>query len=238
LRGALEDQDFDDSYDHLVTPQEGQTRVFAVPRVRKCISTLFIRLINLFGNEGGFDLILNAIKKDESESGSLDINMMGILVSSLSTPYQIYHRAFIADYGPQFVDACLARLRNAPEKSLRDVRRERIESIIKSIDNFQRRLVTKEEREKQTEILRLEVALMCLKSTYLERRIQGIRDLNSVIKNNRLYASKSFTSQYLIQWISENGVYPLLFDPKQTHLQLVQRCNDIIKLLLHENLLS
>ena len=42
----------------------------------------------------------------------------------------------------------MKRLREAPEKSLRDVRREKIESIIKSIDNFQRRLIPKDEREK------------------------------------------------------------------------------------------
>jgi hypothetical protein len=40
------------------------------------------------------------------------------------------------------------RLRDAPDKNLRDVRREKIESIIKSIDNFQRRLMAKDEREK------------------------------------------------------------------------------------------
>ena len=65
----------------------------------------------------------------------------------------------------------MKRLREAPEKSLRNVRREKIESIVKSIDNFQRRLITKDEREKQTEILKLEISLMCLKSSYLERRI-------------------------------------------------------------------
>ena len=43
--------------------------------------------------------------------------------------------------------------------------------IIKSVDSFQRRLISKEEREKQTEVLKLEVSLMCLKSSFLERRI-------------------------------------------------------------------
>lgn len=174
--------------------------------------------MNLFGNEGGFDLVLDTLKQEESEPGFVDLNLLGILVSNLSIPYQIYHKEFITEYGPQFVDICIKRLRNAPEKSLRDVRRERIESIIKSIDNFQRRLITKEDRERQTEVLRLEVALMCLKSSFLERRIQGIRDLNTVIKNNRMYSFKSFSPAYLIEWISTNGVYPLLFDPKQTHL--------------------
>jgi hypothetical protein len=60
----------------------------------------------------------------------------------------IYHKDFIHEYAPKFVDLCVKRLREAPEKQLRDVRREKIEGIIKSIDNFQRRLIGKEEREK------------------------------------------------------------------------------------------
>ena len=71
--------------------------------------------------------------------------------------------------------------------------RERIEAIIKSIDMLERRIASKEDREKETETLRLEVCLMCLRSNYLERRIQGIRDLNQIIRNNRMMNSKNMT---------------------------------------------
>jgi hypothetical protein len=101
----------------------------------------------------------------------MDLNILANLIYCVSYPYLTYHKEFVKEYGPNFVELCIQRLRDAPEKSLRDVRREKIESIIKSIDNFQRRLITKDEREKQTEILKLEVALMCLKSSFLERRI-------------------------------------------------------------------
>jgi hypothetical protein len=61
--------------------------------------------------------------------------------------------------------------------------------------------MTKEEREKDTEVLKLEVSLMCLKSNYLERRIQGIKDLTQIIKNNRMFSNKSFTGVFLIEWM-------------------------------------
>jgi hypothetical protein len=89
----------------------------------------------------------------------MDLNLVSMLFSAIAGPYQM------------FVDVARRALRETPDKSLRDVRRERIESIIKSIDFFQRRLITRDEREQQSEILKLEVALMCLKSSYLERRI-------------------------------------------------------------------
>ena len=101
----------------------------------------------------------------------MDINLVSMIVTALSNPYQMYHKEFITEYGPKFVDVCTRALKEAPEKSLRDVRREKIESVIKSIDNFQRRSINKDEREKITEVLMFEVALMCLKSSYLERRI-------------------------------------------------------------------
>jgi ubiquitin carboxyl-terminal hydrolase 34 len=242
LKGQIEDNDLNDEMDHLIKPIEGHARVYAVPRVRRC-SSLLMRIINMFGNEGGLDLVLDCLRQDLSappkfEGLPINLNILGILVSTISYPYSIYHREFITEYAPKFVDLSVHLLRNAPDKSLRDVRRERIESIIKSIDNFQRRLVTVEEREKQTEVLKLEVALMCLKSSFLERKIQGIKDLNTVILNNRMFSFKSISAAYLIEWLEQNGVYSVVFEAKHTHRELVQRSGDILKLLLNEKKLS
>ena len=62
-KGTSDDLDLDEDLDNLLTPEEGFTRVFAVPRIRKCISSVFMHLINLFGNKGGFDLVLQTIEK-------------------------------------------------------------------------------------------------------------------------------------------------------------------------------
>jgi len=68
------------------------------------------------------------------------------------------------------------------------------------------------------------MSLSCIKSGYLERRIQGIKELNSLIKSNRMMgssSSKTVTNTFLVGWLRENEVFPLLFDPKKTHLQIV-----------------
>ena len=36
----------------------------------------------------------------------------------------------------------------------------------------------------------------------------------------------------------KNGIFDILFDPKKTHLQLVQRCDEVLKLLLGEDMLT
>ena len=47
-----------------------------------------------------------------------------------------------------------------------------------------------------------------------------------------------FTIQQLINWIDEHGVFDILWDVKKTHVQLVQRSNEIFKVLPKERLLS
>ena len=51
-------------------------------------------------------------------------------------------------------------------------------------------------------------------------------------------SNKSFTTKFLIEWLYQNDVFTILFDPKKTHLQIVQRCTDILKLLLAEDMLN
>jgi hypothetical protein len=124
-------------------------RVYAVPRIRKCTSSLFLHLINLFGSLKGYDTILDILEnKPIGEGSEFDLTIMANLMHCIATPIFIYHKDFVSEYIPKFVTVCKKRLKEAPEKSLRDVRREKIESLIKSIDNLQRRLLPKDEREK------------------------------------------------------------------------------------------
>jgi hypothetical protein len=103
---------------------------------------------------------------------------------------------------------------------------------------MQKRIFNKEEREKETETLKLEICHHCLKSSFFDRRIQGIKDLNQIIKNNRMSSFKSISNSGLIKWLNENDIFSIIFDPKKTHLEIVRRSNEILKLLLSEDALS
>jgi len=78
-----------------------------------------------------------------------------------------------------------AKLGSIPDKILRDVKRERLEGVVKGIDYLNRRNVAKSDRELATENLKLDLCNQCLRSSYLDRKIQGLKDLNQIIKNNR-----------------------------------------------------
>jgi len=180
-------------------------------------------------------VIENHEATDKAEGFNLCV--LAILLSLVSLPAQVYHKSVVEEYAPKLIEVSKRRLLTAPAKALRDVRREHIEAIVKAVDNLSKRVVEKTEREKQTGILKLEVALLCLNSSYMERRIQGIRDLVQIIKNNRI-SSTGFTGRFLVEWMQTHGVFDVLFDAKKTHLQLVQRSDEVLKLLLQEDMLN
>jgi|LauGreDrversion4_2_1035121.scaffolds.fasta_scaffold16843_4 hypothetical protein len=103
---------------------------------------------------------------------------MGCLVQILTLPYVCFHKKFIERKGKQICATIKSRLVNTPDQALRDVRKEQIDAIIKSIDSISRRFLTKDERDKQSELLKLELCIKMLKSNFLERRIHAIKDLS------------------------------------------------------------
>jgi hypothetical protein len=54
----------------------------------------------------------------------MDLNAIASIAKLVSYPYLIYHRDFVKDFGPKFVQSLNNCLINATEKSMRDVRRE------------------------------------------------------------------------------------------------------------------
>jgi hypothetical protein len=220
-------------------PQEGHSRVWAVPRPRKCVSEEYIRHINHFCENGGLQIILDIIENEEfsEKPNQYNLCVMAILINLVSLPGSVYHKEVIQDFAERLISVTKKRLLEAPDKALREVRKEHIEAIVKAIDTLNRRLLPKEERIKKNDIMKLDVALLCLKSSFMARRIQGIKDLNLVIKNHRAFANR-FSGEFLISWMFENNIFEVLFDPKGTHAQLIQRCDEIMKLLLTEEKLE
>lgn len=98
------------------------------------------------------------------------------------------------------------------------MRKEQIDAIIKSIENISRRFLTKEERDSQAEVLRLEMCNKNLNSEFLERRINAIKDLNTVLLKNKFQSSQTFYTQFLIDWMMDKQVFTTIWDANKTHI--------------------
>ena len=232
-RSGLE-EDFDDIMDSQIAG-EGGKQIYCIPRRRYCTSTVMIELYNDFGERGGFQKILTTIGNKEKQTS---LEMLFYYMDILSKTFGSLHKNFAETFVPQLKEAVSSCILNAPAQSLRDIRKERIDGIIRSLDSLLKRVCKKEDREKQINVLKLDFALLCVKSPFLERRIQGIKEISGLIKDVRVYGSKSFSPEFLVEWIRANNVFEFIFSAKHCHIQLVQRTSDLMKLFISTNQLT
>lgn len=68
----------------------------------------------------------------------------------------------------------------------------------------------------------------CLESEALTLRRQSIKDLNSVVNNA---PSSPEAKKALINWMSENDVFDILWDPRKTHVELVKQSKGVFDVL-------
>ena len=65
----------DDVYDDLMVPTEEFAKIFGVPRPNICTSALYLRLINSFGNQGGFDDLISLLSEPEAAKKYEGVNV-------------------------------------------------------------------------------------------------------------------------------------------------------------------
>lgn len=71
--GVYEEEEITDDLDDLVKADDEFKEIFVVPRLQVCISALYLRYVNIFGNEGCFDLILGLLAQDTTKIEGFDV---------------------------------------------------------------------------------------------------------------------------------------------------------------------
>lgn len=71
---------------------------------------------------------------------------------------------------------------------------------------------------------------MSLRSDNLNKRIDGIKVISSMARQLKYYMKRAFSSEDMVRWLKKNAVLDEIFGVR-THLQLVERSTEILKLL-------
>jgi hypothetical protein len=150
-----EDTIIDDANDPQV--KEGDEPIYAVVRPRKCKSYLLVECMNIFGRLGGFDKIL---EKMSNKDDPIDFTLLSHYMDSIGKVFPMYHRDFIIKFAEDVKNAVQTSILNAPEASIRNVRREKIEGIVSKLNDILRRVYGYEVRDREIEHLNLDIVLM------------------------------------------------------------------------------
>ena len=112
--------DLQDEFDAVVEPQEGHSQVYIIPRVQYCTSRLFCDLLNNFGNENGFEMILDVLENGES-GPDLTLPTLAYLTTLISMPGKMWNLEYIKVFGPRVIKAAKKQFLDSADKSIRGI---------------------------------------------------------------------------------------------------------------------
>ena len=127
-----------------MTPLPGHDRVYCVPRINVCLSQRFIRLLNNFGNAGGFNAILDTFAKEKADD-KLTLTMMMYMVRMITMPIKMFHKDWINEFGLPTAKAIMNQLLDASDKVIRDITYENINQLQLSINGINNRVMEKDD---------------------------------------------------------------------------------------------
>ena len=116
-----EKEDDDEDIDESIQPTLGFSRVYAVPRNYSSRSKKFIYLMDMFGNSGGFDALLETMESQELDDKNLTLTAVGYLVTLISMPAKLWHKDFVNEYGLRFCAAIEKRFLESDDVKLREL---------------------------------------------------------------------------------------------------------------------
>ena len=93
-------------------------RIYAVIRQRKSKSALLTRLLNQFGQMGGYDLLMQKIENAEDR---MSFETMKAYLDIIGKNYAFYHRDFAQEFIPKITDLVRRSILEAPAQHIRNV---------------------------------------------------------------------------------------------------------------------
>ena len=198
------------------------------------MSLFLLDMINSFGNQGGFDALLLRISDTDNPVP------IGVLMTILRIFRDVGRHLVRERYAQLLVrlrEAVFGRLKGVTQGEIKALPKGTVPGVLALLDAL---LVKSAEDPTEARLaidkLRLDLALVLLCSSSLEKRIAGLSDIRAAVERAdriRLMGSESSTlwpqPEWMAQWIVESKLVEILFGPS-LHLELVKRRCDWLSL--------
>lgn len=151
-------------------------------------------LINKFAKEGGFQAILDLLHNTH-EQGRVPFPFVAqVLLYAL---HQFLDTAFSARFFTEFTQAIFQRIEMVSDSELKDLKHDEIVLLLSKMSKLSVGL-----DGPSIELNKLALFLKMLKSTYLEKRVKGLNEINSMIEHIELLQPEeegNLTQQHMQQ---------------------------------------
>ncbi|CAD8084108.1 unnamed protein product [Paramecium sonneborni] len=215
---------------------------YAVPRFQTKQarrSTVICEMINEFGKNGLFQYILDQI------INKCTIDFLHSYMVVLNNFQEMLNRQFVLTYVPKLFDAVQNNILLSADNNLRNFSSQKIIEILQALSNLLKRVFALQKRQEMIDRLDLDIAYKCFTSDFLERKIQGLKAIQELIKKTKdqynqygmQEQQKQQAIQMILEWLNEKKIFESLY-VGSGNSHLVQRSAEFFKFLIEEKMIS
>lgn len=166
-------------------------------------SKFFIRFVNLFCMEGGLDLLKDRLTIGVEASTAEFVGFYMSIMEAI-TPYLLNRT--IDQYGQDILVRSKNFILNSPLDILKTFSSDMIKSVYTGYTILAKRLYSSDQAAAQYETFFLELAINCVKTDFLERKINGVTFLGDIYKNIKNKDFKEVDKKQLVKAIEDGSL--------------------------------
>eukprot|EP01119_Soliformovum_irregulare_P004626 TRINITY_DN1568_c0_g1_i1.p1 TRINITY_DN1568_c0_g1~~TRINITY_DN1568_c0_g1_i1.p1 ORF type:complete len:2028 (+),score=618.17 TRINITY_DN1568_c0_g1_i1:116-6085(+) len=212
---------------------------------------VLIDVINVFGEESGFDVILHTLSLPD-----VSIRVMNKCIRPVWETMDLLRAEFIIEWVPEVLNHVMARMLNLTDQQLKETPRKAINKAF----NYNTHLLAwltyrlheneiEDVYDEKWEKFRLEFALKCFRSQTLEKRLNAVSDIGELVSAAHLKdhstgkrdqdhpVTKYLTYGMVTHWILDNKIIEQIFGT-HLHPELVKRSDKLLYAIRHHKALT
>jgi len=141
------------------------------------------------------------------------------------------------EWVPKMRDVVFNNVLQSPDSNVRNFSKQKIDAILKAIDELLKRAYSLIEKHEMKEQFCLKVAYMSLKSNFIDKKMQGIKGFIEIIKDIRTKTFRFLTLPNITSFIVENKIFEEIYNTS-THSQIILKSIDFFKTFISEDMLQ
>ncbi len=197
-------------------------------------SFYFALLISNFAALGGFESLLNLLKKDAESKEKLNAELLYYIFNFIGGASSLFHKEYIKILAGIMKENVIKYLNELSQNDLRNMKKETIELITKVLKYYLSFTLSPEERNEVVENFGLSFSLKMLKTSLLDKRISAVKTIVDLIKSAKLDPDKCAKVLLIIE---EHKIFNEIYGPN-SHIQLINKSKDLLEIMLQEDKLS
>lgn len=219
--------------DDFILFEHDQGKTYVVAKSSN-FSFYFALLINNFAALGGFESLLNLLKKDSESKEKLNAELLYYIFNFIASASLLFHKEYIKILAVIMKNNVIKYLNELSQNDLRNMKKETIELITKVLKYYLSFTLSQEERNEVVENFGLSFSLKMLKTSLLDKRISAVKTIVDLIKSAKNEPEKCAK---VLEIIEEHKIFYEIYG-SNSHIQLINKSKDLLEIMLQEDKLS